>query len=208
MNAILLIFAMALLYLYVFYIPSLNSVCICINSNSLFNSNSDSIFVLTIAMYYCSISHGNDLISILTEFLSIEELRGFNSVSHDSLPRQARRKRGYKESRRTNHMAVEQRDRLYWIGVDTETVVYKFKSLRSKGTKEREWDFKASAIIQMLFLSCRVRCSVWNRIYIILKQKTYRLKKRDLLTQRHKRRQIKLLNLGSMHFYNCQSHIL
>ena len=41
-----------------------------------------------------------------------------------------------------------------------------------------------------------------------LKQKTYRLKKRDLLTQTHKRRQIKLLNLGSMHFYKCHSHIL
>ena len=45
-------------------------------------------------------------------------------------------------------------------------------------------------------------------IVCLLKQKTYRLKKRDLLTQRHKKRQIKLLNLGSMHFYKCQSHIL
>ena len=41
-----------------------------------------------------------------------------------------------------------------------------------------------------------------------INQKTYRLKKRDLSTRWHKRRQIKLLNLWSMHLYKCQSHNL
>ena len=41
-----------------------------------------------------------------------------------------------------------------------------------------------------------------------LNQKNLSVEKRDLLTQRHKRRQIKLLNLWSMHLYKCQSHNL
>ena len=36
-------------------------------------------------------------------------------------------------------------------------------------------------------------------------KKNYRLKKRDLLAQRYKRRRIKLLNLLSMYFYKCQT---
>ena len=49
---------------------------------------------------------------------------------------------------------------------------------------------------------------LYNYAYIILKQKkTYRLKKKNILTRRHKRRQIKLLNFWSMHFYKRRSHI-
>ena len=49
-------------------------------------------------------------------------------------------------------------------------------------------------------------CSTPTFIYI--KSKNLSVESGDLLARRHKKRQIKLLNLWSMHSYKCQSHIL